>query len=477
MSLSLFNRRICNTYPGVIKTCDNAALTTTPKPMTDGVGNIVPMDIGTSTICYGGTQDFTGATVIGISGATAGLIPGVGTNSMISNSNLGVLSTADGNCSIAIGNGAFNCCDNSINIGRGSTGLEVGVIGIGFGTSNTGRQSIGLGNSAASTGTCAIAIGEAAQAGGQDGIGVGRTSNARCSNTISIGALSDVLASNGVAIGGSTCVAPDAVFSTVYGAAAASCSANGISIGRSAAIGTCANNAIVIGCSAFVTTTSTCPAGACGSIAIGEGARVCGAGDGLGVTRSIAIGFEACATASRGIAIGYFAKSNCTDGIAIGLQSQVCGYAGLAMAGGDAFGGNSIVIGGSAKTDTNSCFTIAIGHGAGGISSAGNSCNSVIIGRCAGVNNISQCHIAIGLEAGANLLATNGVSIGTFAAAHADKALAFGYNVVGSRPNVLTTCEFESCVQGCGLIVKTPDGLNSYRIAVDNSGNLTTALA
>ena len=79
MGLSLFNRRICNTYTGVIKTCDNTNITVTPKPMTDGVGNDIPINIGTSTICYTGTQDFTGATVIGISGATAGLVSGVGT--------------------------------------------------------------------------------------------------------------------------------------------------------------------------------------------------------------------------------------------------------------------------------------------------------------------------------------------------------------------------------------------------------------
>jgi len=52
-----------------------------------------------------------------------------------------------------------------------------------------------------------------------------------------------------------------------------------------------------------------------------------------------------------------------------------------------------------------------------------------------------------------------------------------GYNVSSTRSDVLTTCELETCVAGCGLIVKTPDGLNSYRIAVDNSGNITTALA
>jgi hypothetical protein len=472
MSLSLFNRRICNTYPGVIKTCDNAALTTTPKPMTDGVGNIVPMDIGTSTICYGGTQDFTGATVIGISGATAGLIPGVGTNSMISNSNLGVLSTADGDCSIAIGNGAYNCCENSINIGRGSTGLEVGVIGIGFGTSTTGRQSIGLGNSAASTGTCAIAIGEAAQAGGQDGIGIGRTSNARCSNTISIGALSDVLASNGVAVGGSTCISPDATFSTVYGTSAASCSANGISIGRSAAIGTCANNSIVIGRSAFVTTAAVTPSGACGSIAIGDGARVC---DGAGASPSqwgMAIGHSAVASCYFATALGRNARALNSSSLSIGLESEVTGTTGIAIGSSACVAGNSAIAVGPIADVLGNCSS------AFGVSSyiASTAANSVAIGVNACISG-NQNNIAIGVQSCITPAIACATALGGFSCATANCAVALGWSVTAARTGVVTSCEFESCVQGCGIIVKTPDGLNSYRIAVDNSGNLTTALA
>jgi hypothetical protein len=52
-----------------------------------------------------------------------------------------------------------------------------------------------------------------------------------------------------------------------------------------------------------------------------------------------------------------------------------------------------------------------------------------------------------------------------------------GRGVVASRCNTLTAQALESCLAGCGVIVRTPDGLNSYRIAVDNSGNITTALA
>ncbi len=66
MGLSLFNRKIKDTYTGVIKTTDNTALTTTPKTLTDGLGNNLPISAGTSSIVYTGTQDFTGASMLGL---------------------------------------------------------------------------------------------------------------------------------------------------------------------------------------------------------------------------------------------------------------------------------------------------------------------------------------------------------------------------------------------------------------------------
>ena len=68
---SLTNTKIQDTYPGLIKTEDNAALEATLKPLTDGVGNPLPIEVSDSTIKFTDVADFTAATVLGITqGAT-----------------------------------------------------------------------------------------------------------------------------------------------------------------------------------------------------------------------------------------------------------------------------------------------------------------------------------------------------------------------------------------------------------------------
>jgi len=558
MGLSLFNRRICNTYPGVIKTCDNAALTVTPKPMTDGVGNDVPINIGTSTICYGGTQDFTGATVIGISGSTAGLIPGAGTSSMVSD--IGITAVALQSCSISIGNAAYNCCERSINIGDGSTGLNSCTIGIGFATSNTGANSIALGNSSVGTGTCSISIGEGAQSGAADSIGIGRSSNARCLNSISIGALSDVLSSNTTAVGVSTCIGPSSNSSSVFGQAATVCSPSSLAIGLASLVNTSSANSIAIGCGAVINASSpnsisigntvttegatsisigcnitNCPGVNGSSVAIGEiinisavtGPEIGQIAIGQCVTinqgDSISIGRCSCVEnvhpsppiiAAGGIAIGKGANVyTCVGpGISIGLDSRSCngalvlgdaawgtgissvsidGYSaghssinigGTAIAYGS-FGDHSIAIGINSSTCVGANCSIVIGTSSfvcTGVTHAVAIGRSAIAAGFASVSlgcaqSCSSYNISIGLLAKSHCI--HGQAYGCLAEACEFGAIAMGRGVVASRCNTLTTKELETCLAGCGLIVRTPDGLNSYRIAVDNSGNITTALA
>jgi hypothetical protein len=570
MGLSLFNKRICNTYPGVIKTCDNAALTVTPKPMTDGVGNDVPINIGTSTICYGGTQDFTGATVIGISGSTAGLVPGAGTSSMVSD--IGITAVALQSCSISIGNAAYNCCERSINIGDGSTGLNSCTIGIGFATSNTGVNSIALGNNSVGTGTCSISIGQGAQSGAADSIGIGRSSNARCLNSISIGALSDVLSSNTTAVGVSTCIGPSSNSSSVFGQAASVFSASSLAMGLATCVGTNSPNSITIGCGSVVFANSCC------STVIGKNSTSC-------CIENIIIGNTSCSINECGITVGHssindggnsIAIGNCVqvssdvivpfpanvgqiaigmcssvnepDAISIGRCSCVCTTPPGFIAGSMAIGKGANVYtttgpGISIGMDSKSCNgATVLGHAAWGtginstsisgysvgqssiniggtpvvygsfgdssiaigINSStcvGANCSIVIGGNsfvCTGVTHAvaigrsaiaagfasvslgcaqscSSYNISIGLLAKSHCL--HGQAYGCLAQACEYGAIAMGRGVVASRCNTLTTKELETCIAGCGLIVKTPDGLNSYRIAVDNSGNITTALA
>ena len=73
---------IQNSYLGLIKTTDNAAAGVTPKVLTDGAGNALPMEIGTQSVLFPtGTVDFTGSTVQGLPATTAD-IPNIANGSM-----------------------------------------------------------------------------------------------------------------------------------------------------------------------------------------------------------------------------------------------------------------------------------------------------------------------------------------------------------------------------------------------------------
>ena len=470
MGLSLFNRRICDTYDGVIKTCDNASISVTPKPMTDGLGNDVPINIGTSTICYTGTQDFTGATVVGISGATAGLVSGVGTNSMISSSGLATLATADGSCSISIGNGAYNDQQRSISIGQGATGLCEYSLAMGFGSTSNGLTAISIGDNTGAVGGSSIAFGSSAQANGSRATALGPTTSACADNAIAVGYNAGVFAANGIAIGCDADVSSAGNGSISLGFCARSQADKTIAIGyNTTVLNVTAFESIVMGNGA----TSRDAYG----VVLGAGAQTCINGEG-----SIVIGKTSTAVQDESIAIGAIACAEGRCGIAIGSGTIACGNQSMAI------GHQSITCG------TNCNFTIAIGNNvestgfAVGIGRNVTACyNSFVMGvnACAIQSGVSVgtgcafgvCSIAIGLIATTTLTGSRGIAIGCNACVTHNAAAAIGDNVFSTRANVLTTCEFESCVAGCGLIVKTPNGLNSYRIAVDNSGNITTALA
>ncbi len=68
---TLFNTKISDTYEGLIKTSDNAAIGAVEKNLTDGVGNASTLSIGTGSASFTGTLDLTNATVVGFSGGGA----------------------------------------------------------------------------------------------------------------------------------------------------------------------------------------------------------------------------------------------------------------------------------------------------------------------------------------------------------------------------------------------------------------------
>ncbi|MCP3698376.1 MAG: collagen-like protein, partial [Aliivibrio sp.] len=65
---SITNVKICDGYDGLIKTSNNAAITSTPVQLTDGLGNNLPIQVGTNSTIFSQTVDFTNATVVGAAG-------------------------------------------------------------------------------------------------------------------------------------------------------------------------------------------------------------------------------------------------------------------------------------------------------------------------------------------------------------------------------------------------------------------------
>lgn len=68
MAENLTNKHIYQTYHAIIKTGDNEPLDGTLKPLSDGDGNELPIEVSNDTTKFKQTVDFTEATVIGNSG-------------------------------------------------------------------------------------------------------------------------------------------------------------------------------------------------------------------------------------------------------------------------------------------------------------------------------------------------------------------------------------------------------------------------
>jgi hypothetical protein len=73
MGTSLINTKPQDTYPGLLKTTDNAAISATLKTLSDGNGNDLPMQISTTAVNFTGTLTQNGSPVTtppsGVSGA------------------------------------------------------------------------------------------------------------------------------------------------------------------------------------------------------------------------------------------------------------------------------------------------------------------------------------------------------------------------------------------------------------------------
>jgi hypothetical protein len=575
MGLSLFNRRICNTYPGIIKTCDNTPITSTPKAMSDGVGNNVPLAIGTAGVDYTGTQDFSGATVIGLGVTSAGVVAGTGTSSFkvadalvsvpATASSIGAIALGDGMCvtgvrgigigflnqvsggdgiaigsvscaigaqSIVLGSSAFTCAIGGTSIGTGAKVFPTGVNGTALGCNSAvcAINAVALGAAVTACCSCTVTacsmflcVPSTPTVGGlliNDAGSTTRRLNITASGTLQIDG-SPICADAGLVNDTGTCsikVANDLVSSPAIASGACSiaigngsivCSERSIGIGLSTSIGTCSYNSVVIGCGSFISNAIS-PYTNSNNVVIGNNAFVTSSGlfascnvvigtcanttDSLSVVigcgacsaglSSLAIGWLAEANSAMSVAIGYNAcvRSGASNAIAIGCQTNR--KFGIPSIGGGALNSisigcyasayctaiSSINIGSAASSYASACYAISIGT----LTCAYGSCD-IVIGCNSYSHGVGNRKIAIGVSS--YVVTNDSIAIGSFTCATCNCAVAIGYNVYACRANTLTTCELETCVAGCGLIVRTPDNTKSYRIAVDNSGNITTALA
>jgi hypothetical protein len=135
---SLTNNAISDTYTGLLKFTDNLGVTGTPKDITDGNGAGLPMAVASDRINFTDTIDFTNATVLGIGGGgAAGLVAGSGSDSMKSADSLTTTpSAANGNTSIAIGNGAATAGEYDVALGD-RINIQSGGENTGIGTNHT----------------------------------------------------------------------------------------------------------------------------------------------------------------------------------------------------------------------------------------------------------------------------------------------------------------------------------------------------
>lgn len=200
---TLTNEQINLTYPGLIKTTDNLALSVgTEKALTDGIGNNLPLTASQTGISFNGDVDFAGATVTGL--VAGGLVSGTGTNSMKSadflTSNAG---QASANNTICIGNGGIADGSEAIYIGSGGQAGQ-DCIGIGQGAVSVSGPAMAIGRNARAIGSVASAYGNAATVEANQSIGMSGeniTITSAASRSVGIGRQVTISAANSVAIG------------------------------------------------------------------------------------------------------------------------------------------------------------------------------------------------------------------------------------------------------------------------------------
>ena len=247
MGTTLTGTQINNTYSGLPKTADNAALGATEKVMGDGAGNDSTLSLGTASASFTGTLDLSGATVTGLN--DPGLEPGTAANSMKSAAYLTSASpaTATNTFAISLGYGSDATGTKSVSIGAltEATGINSTAIGHDSHATNTNTAAFVVGVYAQASGSLALGNLTRAESGATDGIAIGKSTFSRAENDIVIGARSvvdDAVRVDTVVLGAD---AKSAQYSTAVGKGSFAIGANCVAVGhQSRAAG---NNASAFG--------------------------------------------------------------------------------------------------------------------------------------------------------------------------------------------------------------------------------------
>lgn len=202
---TLTGNQIDQSYLGLLKTTDNAAINATSKVLTDGAGNALTLSASTVGMEFTGTIDFTGATVLGVGGGAAGLESGTGADSMQSAASLTANpADAQNTRDIAIGDGCFTNggSDNIMIGGAGQASDQSVAIGV---SSVAISTSIALHANSRATGDRCVSIGRATDVSGQQSVGIGgEGSTVSGSFAVGVGSGISITASNSGGFGHGT---------------------------------------------------------------------------------------------------------------------------------------------------------------------------------------------------------------------------------------------------------------------------------
>jgi len=203
MSLTLTNQQIDQTYQGLIKLGQSAALAATEDVLSDGLGNDSTLSLGTTSASFTGTLDLTNATITGLDGG--GLVAGTGINSQRTADAL-ITNAADasGQGSIALGDATRAVSTNAIAIGTDSECLTSDSITIGKSCQTPSGPAIVIGRNSEAQGSVATAIGNSAVVLANQSIGISGencTITSGSSRSIVLGRQARSEAQNATAIG------------------------------------------------------------------------------------------------------------------------------------------------------------------------------------------------------------------------------------------------------------------------------------